>query len=105
MTPDQAERVDEWLRSVLWENTLPNASGQQSSPFEIHRLKGRLVMEDGSQKMIQGVREVFEMIDAPNPSSVEDGPTIGKMVLIGRHLRDLDFQASLLAAVGNSGNL
>lgn len=101
---DQVERVDEWLRAVLWENKLPTESGTHDSPFEIHRMKGRLVMKDGSQKMVQGVREVFEIIDIPTDRAGESGPAGGKMVLIGRHLRDFDFQTSLLAAIGNGSD-
>jgi hypothetical protein len=101
MTADQVGRVDEWLRDVLWENVLPGAisDGSHGSPFEIHRLKGRLVMRDGGQKMIQGVREVFEIIDNPSAVAGESDPVEGKIVLIGRHLRDFDFQKSLLAAI------
>lgn len=101
MTADQVGGVDEWLRAVLWENILPNAiaDGSQGSPFEIHRLKGRLVMKEGGQKMIQGVREVFEIIDNPSAVASESDPVEGKIVLIGRHLRDFDFQKSLLAAI------
>lgn len=56
------------------------------------------MLEDGRQKMIQGVRELFDIID--NPSSGASEPVQGKMILIGRHLERFDFPRSLLAAIG-----
>lgn len=55
------------------------------------------MLSDGGEKMIQGVRELFDIMD--NPSSEASGAAAGKMVLIGRHLGDFDFQESLLAAI------
>lgn len=104
LTPDQVEKVDEWLRAVLWENDLPHDSSSRDVAFEVHRMKGRLVMEDGSQKMIQGVREVFEIMDSPTGGTDEGHQITGKIVLIGRHLKDYDFRNSLGRAIGNGSN-
>ncbi|OJJ01486.1 hypothetical protein ASPVEDRAFT_41070 [Aspergillus versicolor CBS 583.65] len=85
--------VDAWLRSVLWDSTLPAAAAidtSSSSPasFDIHRLKGILALSDGSSKIIQAVREVFEIRDeAPSPDS--ERKTQCKLVLIGRGLGDV----------------
>ena len=99
MTSKQVEGVDEWLRSVLWEYLLPGETSPNSGPpFEIHRVKGRLVLEDDGQKIIQGVRELFDIID--NPSSGTSEPGDGKVILIGRHLDKYDFQRSLLESIG-----
>jgi G3E family GTPase len=98
LTRIQVEAIDEWLRMVLWEYLLPGETLPHNAPlFEIHRLKGRLVLEDGGQKMIQGVRELFDIID--NPSSGTSEPGQGKMILIGRHLEKFDLERSLLAAI------
>lgn len=91
--------IDKWLRSVLWENELPNDATEHKVPFEIHRLKGRLAIEHGRTKIIQGVRELFEIFDSPDPSHEDDANNIGKIVLIGRHVTDYDFEGSLLAVV------
>ncbi|KAK1782526.1 COBW domain-containing protein-containing protein 1 [Copromyces sp. CBS 386.78] len=94
----QVEKLDAWLRSVLWESVLPGHEHAAGTPdFEIHRLKGRLVLEDGSEKMVQGVREIFEIFDSPDKS---EGQIAGKLVLIGRHLVDFDFPTSLQQTVG-----
>lgn len=84
----QLAKVDEWLRSVLWYHQLPG----EEHLVEVHRSKGRLVFEDESVKMIQGVREVFEVLDSQDQA----GDTNGKIILIGRHLQGVDFEGSLL---------
>ncbi len=101
---DQVARVDEWLRSVLWDNRLPRDSGSHTSPLEVHRLKGRLVLEGGGVKVVQGVREIFDMVDGLPLASAEGQtePPPNKIVLIGRHLAEYDVAGSLLAAVGSS---
>ncbi|KAM7204492.1 CobW/HypB/UreG, nucleotide-binding domain containing protein [Naviculisporaceae sp. PSN 640] len=93
LTPGQVDAIDAWLRSVLWENILPGHSGTEAPPFEIHRLKGRLLLTNGDQKMVQGVREVFEIFDNAKSETGEDERAAGgKMVLIGRFLNDYDFE-------------
>lgn len=92
-------QVDKWLRSVLWENELPKDAAEHKAPFEIHRLKGRLAIENGQTKIIQGVRELFEIFDSPDSSQENSANNTGKIVLIGRHVADYDFGASLLAFV------
>ena len=87
--------MDRWLRSVLWDHKLPESA--QEDEFEIHRSKGRLVFEGESMKMLQGVREVFELIDAPKSS--EAIPADGKIILIGRRLKPIDFSGSLTRAL------
>lgn len=97
------DTLDAWLRSVLWDNVLPGHEDATGRTFEIHRLKGRLVLEDGSEKMIQGVRELFEIFDNPNfdfDSATGGANSTGKLVVIGRHLDDFGFEESLLNAIG-----
>lgn len=97
MTPpisaDKVPKVDEWLRSVLWESVLPvpsNSTSSESYPtdFEIHRLKGILYLDDGSSMIIQAVRDVFEIRDSePRRSDGQESSTLQcKIVLIGRGL-------------------
>ncbi|KAJ5993927.1 hypothetical protein N7451_009651 [Penicillium sp. IBT 35674x] len=91
ISPKSVEKVDEWLREVLWESTLPvsGGAGSESWPtdFEIHRLKGILMLEDGSSKIIQAVRDVFEIRDSvQSQDGDEDKKVQCKIVLIGRGL-------------------
>jgi G3E family GTPase len=82
-------KIDEWLRSVLWESVLPESSNMSSEShptnFEIHRLKGIVYLEDGSTKIIQAVRDVFEIRDS-EPWQKDDKEIQCKIVLIGRGL-------------------
>lgn len=95
---EQVSKVDAWLRSILWESELPNDNDEHQEPFEIHRLKGRLLVQNGGTKIIQGVRELFEIFDAPTGGH-EGWSESGKIVLIGRHVTDFNFKKSLLAAI------
>lgn len=92
LRPDQLDDVDRWLRSVLWDNVLPGTVGP--GDFEIHRSKGRIVLQNGDVKIMQGVREVFELIDAPDDSAQEAQGLDGKIIFIGRRVADVDFQGS-----------
>lgn len=92
----QIEKIDEWLRSVLWDGQLPDSAISPLRAVEIHRLKGRLEFTDGSTKMIQGVREVFEIFDASETRSVDSEDKVkSKIVLIGRGLDEAALQRSV----------
>jgi G3E family GTPase len=95
----QLHRLDSWLQSVLWSNILPEYEG--GITYDIHRLKGRLFLTNRSVKMLQGVREIFDFIDAAdvkNDAIDQSGRNEeGKIVFIGRHIQDQasKFQSSL----------
>ena len=97
------ERLDRWLRSVLWESKLPGFEGVGG--WEIHRSKGRVRLEGGEVKMLQGVREIFELIDGVDVNGDgEQGEeeSGGRIVFIGRNLggeTPVAFQKSLDAAL------
>jgi hypothetical protein len=55
--------------------------------YEIHRLKGYVPITDGSARIVQGVREIFDIIDVEGTNVV--GPDAGKIVLIGRGLENV----------------
>ncbi|KAJ5484078.1 COBW domain-containing protein 1 [Penicillium diatomitis] len=107
VSADQIPRVDSWLQSVLWESTLPQPrSGSRDGhpvQFEIHRLKGILRLQDGSCKIIQAVRDVFEIRDSEARKD-DDKPSQDqcKIVLIGRGLGPVldPWKQSLEAFIG-----
>ncbi|KAK4237301.1 CobW/HypB/UreG, nucleotide-binding domain-containing protein [Achaetomium macrosporum] len=99
LTKKQQSALDAWLRSVLWENVLPGHEPTGGPAYDIHRLKGRFFGDDGSVKIIQGVREIFDIFDSPSHQPASDVPHVGKLVLIGRHLDDFDFRKSLEDAI------
>ncbi|KAK3719303.1 hypothetical protein LTR37_004522 [Vermiconidia calcicola] len=85
LNESQLDKLDEWLRSVLWESELPRE--ELPSTWEIHRTKGRLGLSNGMLKMLQGVREIFEMIDAVDACSQSpEGGAAGKIVFIGKNI-------------------
>lgn len=71
-------RLERCLEDILW----PTGTAK---PYEIHRTKGLLQLTDGSAKVVQGVREIFEMIDVKDNSKHEVADA-SRVVLIGRHL-------------------
>ncbi|QLI63839.1 COBW domain-containing protein 1 [Metarhizium brunneum] len=95
LLPGKVAEVDKWLRSVLWDNKLPGSENEGT--FEIHRSKGRIVLRDGTARMLQGVREVFELTDAPETAQVQ--PEQGKIIFIGRKLVEEDFVRSFNNAI------
>jgi G3E family GTPase len=74
------------LRSVLWESKLPGQEGV--SGWEIHRSKGRVRLQGGEVKMLQGVREIFELIDGVDASGNGDEAEEqgSRIVFIGRNV-------------------
>lgn len=97
----ELQQLDTWFQKVLWESTLPFEDDSRSKPnairFMVHRLKGRLVLRSGQTKMVQGVREVFEITDSKDgsgDSSIAQHAE-GKLVLIGKHVSDVPWQESL----------
>ncbi|KAF8489389.1 CobW/HypB/UreG, nucleotide-binding domain-containing protein [Gautieria morchelliformis] len=108
--------LDEWIRSVLWENSIPRDryysntldgvtsdvqrlsihrnAGEEgaSSPesgVEILRCKGIWWNERGEAFMLQGVRSLYEVSKLPNPTLDMYGPPIGKLVFIGKGLDEM----------------
>jgi G3E family GTPase len=96
------EKLDRWLRSVLWDSKLPGHEGVVV--WEIHRSKGRIRLQSGEVKMLQGVREIFELIDGVHAAGEdEEGQELGgRIVSIGRNIggdTPAAFQRSLDAAL------
>ncbi|MCJ1225767.1 hypothetical protein MMC12_002416 [Toensbergia leucococca] len=106
LSPPQLQFLDSWLRSILWESLLPLPDSSPSSfaphIFSIHRLKGRIRTTFGTTKMLQGVRDVFEIVDIDdNMAAAETENTakerqLGKIVLIGRGVAEFPWEENLL---------
>ena len=99
--------LDGWLRSVLWESKLPGE--EEVDGWEIHRSKGRVRLAGGEVKMLQGVREIFELIDGvedagDDEETGEEKEQGGRIVFIGRNVSTettaAAFQHSLDVALG-----
>lgn len=70
-------KLEQCLEDILWPSGLPK-------PFEVHRTKGLLRLANGACKMVQGVRDIFDITDArSDPEQANEG---SRIVLIGRNL-------------------
>lgn len=78
---EQLAMVESWLQDILWES-------EPSSECEIHRTKGYIPVSDGRARVVQGVREIFEMIEVDRQN--DELTSQGKIVLIGRNLQTLE---------------
>ncbi|KAF2864395.1 cobW-domain-containing protein [Piedraia hortae CBS 480.64] len=76
----QLAKLDEWLRALLWAGTRQETTTQDTG--EVYRIKGRLPLVNGEMKLLQGVREVFEIFGAEDKITAERGD----IVVIGRKL-------------------
>ncbi|TFK95226.1 CobW/HypB/UreG, nucleotide-binding domain-containing protein [Pterulicium gracile] len=122
LNTERLGKMDEWLRSVLWEGVVP-AGPNTDTALQSLRTKGLILTTSGARYLIQGVRSMYEMTevassgtsssslstpDAPasststpnGPASTTaeevDGVEIGKLVLIGKGLGE-DVRKSLRA--------
>lgn len=91
----QREKLDEWIRSLLWEGNLLGNNNSSSQPISVHRMKGRIVLQNNEEWILQGVREVYEF-RYMGKSHGENS----KIVLIGEGLRKEDIEESLHLYLG-----
>ncbi|KAJ7601101.1 cobW-domain-containing protein [Mycena floridula] len=89
------ELLDQWIRTVLWENRLPDAADTEE--LQILRCKGLFTKENGDRYILQGVRNMYEITKVEGEEAL-GVPDLGKLVLIGKGLNDIVRQ-SLLTAV------
>lgn len=101
LKPKQLPKLDKWLRTLLWCFKVPGAAGDgddevpdDDPKFEIYRVKARLPMMDGKVKVVQGVRDVFEIRDSEEEAEEKKFADETKLVIIGRDLGPLDLNKS-----------
>ncbi|KAF2733304.1 COBW domain-containing protein 1 [Polyplosphaeria fusca] len=93
---DQIEKLDLFLRTILWEDELPGNFSFE--PFEIHRLKGRVPVKGGKMLLIQGVRNIYDV----NEGKTTEPNDRAKIVLIGKGVGQEAFMESFLATLGKT---
>ena len=69
--------LENYLQSVLWD-----VEGDRE--YEVHRTKGYINVLDGKPRVVQGVREIFEMIEVEIKQDEEMQES--KLVFIGKNL-------------------
>ncbi|GLB38595.1 putative cobalamin synthesis protein cobW C-terminal domain [Lyophyllum shimeji] len=109
LSAPRLERLDEWIRSVLWENRLPDGQEGQGQGkgqgLSVLRCKGLITTEAGEQYVLQGVRSMYEMTKIENEAQEDIGvPQVGKIVLIGKGLDEAVRQSleDVLVALPNT---
>lgn len=80
--PQKLHQLQSWLQVMLW-----NVAGEEKK-YEIHRVKGFIPCTDGSARVIQGVRDIFDIIDVEAGKDYDPNKE-GKIVIIGRGLENL----------------
>ena len=89
----QREKLDQWIRSLLWEGSLLEINSSQ--PISVHRTKGRILLQNNEEWILQGVREVYEF----KPTGKSHGQN-SKIVLIGEGLQKGIVEKSLSSYLG-----
>ncbi|KAJ6508964.1 cobW-domain-containing protein [Mycena sanguinolenta] len=79
----QLDALDEWVRTVLWEQRLPGDVDVPVPALTVLRCKGLFVLDSGAQYVLQGVRSIYEIAEAGDVLGLPDA---GKLVLIGTGL-------------------
>ncbi|KAL6246302.1 hypothetical protein RBB50_006538 [Rhinocladiella similis] len=82
--PQKLSQLESWLEAILWE--AEDNQADEPRKYEIHRTKGLIPLLDGTVRVIQGVREIFDIIEAPKTPEGNHVPQDGKIVFIGRNL-------------------
>jgi G3E family GTPase len=80
--PQKLYLLQNWLQSLLWDD-----GTKEKKQYEIHRLKGYIPITDGTARIVQGVREIFDIIDVEGTD--KETQDEGKIVLIGRGLETI----------------
>lgn len=92
--------LDEWIRSLLWENKLLHSSSEKSD-LQVLRCKGMFRTDANETYVLQGVRQIYDLVklegEDDRPEGVGD---VGKLVFIGKGL-DNEVRTSLEAIVKN----
>jgi len=87
ITPEAFDKFDQWIRTVLWENRLPDNKASGSGNLLVLRCKGFLSLTTGKRYILQGVRNLYEMDEVSDGCDENLGmPDEGKIVLIGKGL-------------------
>ena len=102
LTQQAFDRLDEWIRTLLWENRLPEDAPTPDAPataISVLRCKGIFQTDSGGTYVLQGVRNLYEISHADDSKTDIGVPDAGKLVLIGKGL-DERIRTSLLHVFG-----
>ena len=80
------DKLDEWIRSILWENQVLGSTTTDSE-VRVLRCKGAFTSTTGIHYVLQGVQSMYEISEMEAADSL-GMPEVGKIVLIGKGLDD-----------------
>jgi G3E family GTPase len=83
------DKFDQWIRTVLWENHLPEEDSSQNRGLLVLRCKGMLTTASGKRHVLQGVRNLYEIEEIEETNDDLGIPDEGKVILIGKGLDDV----------------
>lgn len=86
LSDTQLTKLDEWIRSVLWEKKLPGDTNETPG-LEVLRCKGIYHTAAGKSYILQGVQILYDVTEVPGDDSEGTGRD-GKLVFIGRGLSE-----------------
>jgi G3E family GTPase len=89
LRPETFDKFDQWIRTVLWENHLPEEDSSQNRELLVLRCKGMLTTLSGKRHVLQGVRNLYEIEEIEEADGDLGIPDEGKIVLIGKGLDDV----------------
>ncbi|KAF8798879.1 CobW domain-containing protein [Phlegmacium glaucopus] len=92
------DKLDEWIRAILWENRIPGSTAS-GSEVQVLRCKGAFTSTTGIHYVLQGVQSMYEISELETAAPDSLGiPEVGKIVLIGKGLDD-DVRRSLISVL------
>ncbi|GJE97201.1 cobW-domain-containing protein [Phanerochaete sordida] len=97
LSQEAYDRLDEWIRTLLWEGRLPEDSAVGPQRVTVLRCKGIFQTSTGTTYVLQGVRSLYEISPAIDDSDF--GLESGKLVFIGKGL-DETIRHSLMRVLG-----
>lgn len=100
LTQEAFDHLDEWIRTLLWENRLPEETST-SADKQVLRCKGIFQTDSGSTYVLQGVRSIYEISQADDINPDIGVPDSGKLIFIGKGL-DAKVRSSLVNVVGRT---
>ncbi|KAK9451240.1 CobW/HypB/UreG, nucleotide-binding domain-containing protein [Limtongia smithiae] len=97
LSDEQNSHLDKWLQNLLWEDSLGDEVTVHRE-LQVHRLKGKILLDSGEVFVIQAVRDTYDVIPITS-AATGDSTDNGKMVLIGKGLHYDTVRESLSRAL------
>jgi G3E family GTPase len=84
----RVEKLDEWIRSLLWDNKLLDFASETPG-LEVLRCKGMFRTDANETYVLQGVREMYDLTKLEDETGQPEGVgDVGKLVFIGKGLNE-----------------